>query len=132
MAFQDDVKRKIVRSFGRPELAFKIYDSLGDDANVDALLAYMEQRGMHKYAFAGVGHIFIFPDFGPTGDIQVYGRSNLEEPEDVYPYSIILPTGEDLPPEYGRACLEETEMFGKEASLYSKLGFNQWLKVFAV
>lgn len=55
-------------------------------------------------------------------------------PDVVYPFSIILETGEDLPPEYGRACLEETDMFGREAALYLSLEdpkLRQWLGEFA-
>jgi hypothetical protein len=131
----EKVKRRLIRSFGRPQLSIKIYDKLGDDANTEALIKIMKQRKMNKYGFAGVGHISVFPDFGPIADIEVYGRSDLEKPEDVYPHSIVLTNGEDLPPEYGRMCLEETRMFGKEAELYLSLGhsdFKVWLERFAI
>ncbi len=127
--------RRIVRSFGEPALAMKIYDNLGEDERVRALLAYMEGRGLNEDAFAGVGIIYKHPRFGSVGDIQVYGRGNPENPEDVFPYSIVLGTGQDLPRTFGRACLEETIIFGKEAELYLSvrdLKVDNWLKQFAV
>ena len=127
--------RRIAKSFGDPSLAVKIYDELRDDVHLRALLAHMEGRGLNEDAFAGVGIIYKHPKFGSAGDIQVYGRSNPENPEDVFPYSIVLATGENLPRTFGRACLEETVIFGKEAELYLSVKdpkVDNWLKRFAV
>ena len=113
----------------------KIYDKLGRDELIDALLGYAEGRGFHEDAFAGVGIIYKHPKFGAAGDLSLYGRSNPENPEDVFPYSIVLATGQDLPRTFGRACMEETVIFGKEAELYLSLAPPQlavWLRRFAV
>lgn len=118
MPIPDKVKRRIVKTFGDPSLVLKIYDELGEDKHIDALLTFMEQRKLHETGFAGVGHIITFPDYGPMADVQVYGRTKPENPDDVYPVSIVLADGRDLPPELGRACLEETILFGKEAEFY--------------
>jgi hypothetical protein len=132
MAFLDYVRRREVRRFGKPEIVLKIYDSFGDDTNLDALLGYLEQARINESAFAGVGHIVDVPNHGPTGFVQVYGRGNLKVPESVYPMSINLATGENSMPLLGAACIEETVVFGKEAEMFLELGLDEWIRKFAL
>lgn len=135
MPIPDKVRRRIVRSFGDPSLALKVYDELGTDAGIEALLKCLQDREVNKVAFAGVAHVIDFPNYGAIADLQLYGRNRPENPEDVYPLSIILSDGKDLPSEFGRACLEETMLFGKEAMLYlsqEQPRLLKWLDRFAL
>ena len=134
MEFSNQIQRRIVRNFGQPDLVLKIYDKLGDDRHLERLLEIIGKRRLYDLAFAGIAHIFNIPELGgTTADVQLYGRSNSENPEDVFPFSINLDKGEDLPNGYGRACLEETIMFGREAELYLKhRNVDPWSKEFAL
>ena len=135
MPIPDKVKRRIVRSFGDPSLAIKIYDELGTDAGIEELLKCLQERGVNKLAFAGVAHVINFPAYGVIADLQLYGRNRPENPEDVYPLSVVLADNKDLPSEFGRACLEETMLFGREAILYlsqEQPRLPKWLDRFAL
>ena len=139
----EEIRRRMIRSFGDPELAFKIYDLLGGDANIEALLAIARERGMNETGFAGVVFVYDFPDpssAGPTADIQLYGRQasaltsdGHPKNPDVFPYCLRLSDGRSLPYKYGRACLEETEIFGLEARKWRGLRegpdtYQRWLE----
>ncbi len=139
----EEIQRTIIRSFGDPELAFKIYDLLGDNVNIEALLAIARERRMNETGFAGVVFVYNFPDpryAGPTADVQLYGRQasaltsdGHPKNPDVFPYCLRLSDGRSLPPSYGRACLEETEFFGLEARRWRQLRegpdtYRRWLR----
>ena len=139
MPIPDKVQRRIVRQFGNPLLFLKLYDQLDNDTLVATLSRNIIARNMQDLAFAGVGYLGTLPEMGPFADLQFYGRKRPENPEDVYPLSICLADGTDLPKELGRACLEETILFGKEAELYFRLQgmehkkqLTQWLQRFAL
>ncbi len=135
MPIPDKVKRRLVRSVGHPSLVLKIYDESGDDERIELLLRQVENRGFHQLGFAGVAHVIDFQKYGFIADLQVYGRNRSENPEDVYPFSMVISDGSDLPHPFGRACLEETVLFGKEASLYlsqEEPRLSSWLKTFAL
>ncbi len=112
--------RRTTRVFGQPEIGVKIYDRVQQDAFVDALCSLMENRGMPRYAFAGVAHIYTFSGHD-SADFQLYGREGMEDMDHVFPYSVNLRTGEEFPPNLGRACLDETIIFGKEAELFKEI-----------
>lgn len=112
--------RKIVRVFGEPEIAVKIYDRLQQDDYVELLCDLIQARGMPNYAFAGVAHVYKFDDI-ESADFQLYGREGRENMDHVFPYSVNLQTWQDFPPDLGRACLDETIIFGKEAELFKAI-----------
>ncbi len=139
MPIPNKVKQRIVTSFGDPSLTLKVYDELQDDISIQQLQQHLQTRNANNLAFIGVAHLIHFADYGSLADLQLYGRVRPENPEEVYPLSIILSNGQDLPSTLGRACLEETILFGKEAELYLKLkdqGHEQqlkmWLEQFAL
>jgi len=124
--------RRFILGFGSPRFNIKVYDSIGTGDNSARLLNYLEEHNVNDVAFAGVGHINNFSEYGPVADLQLYGRSNTKKPEDIYSLSLVLKPGKQLPDEFGRACLDEIIMFGKEAELFKKLGYPKWLTAFAV
>lgn len=137
MSLLERIKERAVIRFGDPSLHLKIYDEIGDTALHQLLATCITDRGLTRLAFTGVAHIFEYDtNHGILADLQLYGRDNQENPGDIYPLSIVLNSGLELPPELGRACLEETIFFGKEAENYLKLqhkGTKQlpkWLETF--
>lgn len=115
-----------------PEAIVKIYDSTWYAPNRNRLHEIIRDSRWQKRCFAGVAHISDFEEYGPIADLNMWGGSNRKNPENVYPYSIVLKTGKNLPAKFGRCCLEESVLFGREAELYLKKGMSQWKKEYAV
>ncbi len=112
--------RRIVRIIGDPELRVKIYDRVQQDRYLDTLCSLMADRKMPGLAFAGVGHIYYFEGRN-SADFQLYGRHGMENVDHVFPHRVDLETGLDYTWDRGRACLDETIIFGKEAELLKKI-----------
>ncbi len=112
--------RKILKVIGRPGMSVKVYDRIQQNAYIKALCDLMRNRRMPSYGFAGVANIYQF-DGEPSADFQIYGRNGMQNMDHIFPYSVNLETGEDFPPHLGRACLDETILFGKEAELFKKI-----------
>jgi hypothetical protein len=117
-------------TIGNPTLTLKVYNTLAKREHIRKLESVVLSRGLNFSAIAGVCNISEVEELGPVADLSMYGRGPTFR--GVFPYSIELRTGTNLPPQYGRACPEETVLFGKEAALYLEyeLDVKMWRKTF--